>query len=145
MRGSQKITRIPLSVDEEDLPVALGLVTPDPDYKISIKINNKLNISLKDHDPVEIHDSHGNKFIFSRFFDDSKAQASIFELITNRSLKNFLLKKLKNIDYLFLLYDPGKNFDPSFIMSQLKEIDSITGVFNIELKSLKDKNIKYLI
>jgi hypothetical protein len=145
MRGGQKITRIRLSVNEENFPIAFGLVTPDPDYKISLKLNNKLSLSLKNADPVEIRDNKDNILIFSRFCDDIKAPDVVVQLISNRSKKNFLLNKLKNIDYLLLLDDPMRNFDLSRIISQIREIDSITGVFNVEIKTLKDKNINYLI
>lgn len=145
MRGSQKITRINLSVSEEDFPLALGIVTADPDYKISLKLNSKLNINLKNHAPVDFQDKEGNQLSFSRFCDDSKSIGSLIQLVSNRSLTNYLLKKLKNIDYLLLLYDSGKDFDHTDIISRIREIDTITGVFNINLKTLRDPNLKYLI
>lgn len=145
MRNSQKITRIHLSVNEQDMPVVIGIVTSDPDYKISLRLNKKLNISLRNTEPVEFTDNDGNRLVFSRFSDISKAPDSTIYLISNRSEKYFLLKKLVNIDYLLLLHDPGKNFDTRLIMPQIREIDSVTGVFNIDLKTLRDKNLKYLI
>jgi hypothetical protein len=145
MRSSQKITRIRLAVNEQDKPVIFGIVTPDPDYKLSLKLNKKLGISLKNTNPVEFQDNEGNEFIFSKFADTSGASDSVFQLVSNRSEKNFLLKRLKNIDFLLINHDPGKNFRPEEVMSQIRKIDSITGVFNIEFKTLKDKNLKYLI
>jgi hypothetical protein len=56
-----------------------------------------------------------------------------------------MLKKLKNIDYLLLLHNPAKDFSPEKVITQLREIDSITGVFNIDIRTLNDKNLKYLI
>ncbi len=145
MRNSQKITRIRLAINEQDKPFILGIVTPDPDYKLSLKLNKKLGISLKNTNPIEIQDNEGNKFIFSKFADTSVAHDLVFQLFSNRSGKNFFLKKLKNIDYLLIVHDPGKNFRPEQVISQIREIDSITGVFNIEFKTLKDRNLKYLI
>jgi len=145
MRNSQKITRIHLSVNEQDFPLAFGIVTPDPDYKLSFKLNKKLNISLRNTNPVEFRDDESNMFIFSKFADTSSSPDSIFQLVSNRSGKNFLLKKLKNIDYLLIINDPGKNIRPENVLSQLREIESVTGVFNIEFKTLKDRNLKYLV
>ena len=145
MRNSQKITRIHLSVNEQDFPVAFGIVTPDPDYKLSFKLNKKLNISLRNTNPVEFRDDESNMFIFSKFADTSSSPDSIFQLVSNRSGKNFLLKKLKNIDYLLIINDPGKNIRPENVLSKLREIESVTGVFNIEFKTLKDRNLKYLV
>ena len=145
MKNSQKITRIHLSLNDQDIPVFLGLVSPDPDYKLSLRLNNKLNISLKNIDPVTIQDEEGKFFQFSKFSDSRLAPDLIFQLISNRMGKNYLLKKLTNIDYLLLIHDSEKNIRPENIISQIREIESITGVFNIDSKTLKDKNLKYLI
>jgi hypothetical protein len=145
MRSSQKITRIRLAVNEQDKPVIFGIVTPDADYKLSLKLNKKLGISLKNTNPVEFQDNEGNESIFSKFADASGAPDSVFQLVSNRSEKNFLLKKLKNIDYLLIIHNPAKTFRSEQVMPQIREIDSITAVFNIEFKTLKDKNLKYLI
>jgi len=145
MKNSQKITRIHLSLNDQDIPVILGLVSPDPDYKLSFRLNNKLNISLKNIDPVTVQDEEGKFFQFSKFSDSRLAPDLIFQLISNRMGKNYLLKKLTNIDYLLLIHDSEKNIRPENIISQIREIESITGVFNIDSKTLKDKNLKYLI
>ncbi len=145
MSNSQRITRIRLSVDEQDVPVVFGIVTPDPDYKLSLKLNRKLILSLRNTDPVEIHDDDRNGLIFSKFADGSRNTDVSFYLVSNRSEKNFLLKKLKNIDYLLIIYDASGSLKMEQIMLQIREIDSVTGVFNIDLKTLKDKNLKFLI
>jgi hypothetical protein len=145
MSNSQKITRIHLSVNEQEKPVIFGIVTSDPDYKLSLKLNKKLGISLRNTDPVEFQDNEGNKFIFSKFDDSSAAPDSVLQLISNRSEKKFLLTKLKNVDYLLIINDRWKNFKPEQVMSHIREIELVTGVFNIEFKTLKDKNMRYLI
>jgi hypothetical protein len=145
MKNSQKITRIHLSVNDQDIPVIIGLVSHDPDYKLSLKLNRKLDISLKNIDPVLFQDEEGKIFQFSKFSGSSLAQNSGFQLVSNRAGKNFLLKRLINIDYLLLIQDPEKNLKQESIISQIREIESITGVFNIDIKTLKDKNLKYLI
>jgi len=145
MKNSQKITRIHLSINDQDIPVIIGLVSHDPDYKLSLKLNRKLDISLKNIDPVTFHDEEGNIFQFSKFSGTSLAQNAVFQLVSNRAGKNFLLKRLINIDYLLLMHDTGKKLKQEIIISQLREIESITGVFNIDFKTLKDKNLKYLI
>jgi len=145
MKNSQKITRIHLSVNDQDIPFVIGLVSHDPDYKLSLKLNRKLDISLKTIDPVIFQDEEGKIFQFSKFSGSSLAHNSGFQLVSNRAGKNFLLKRLINIDYLLLIQDPEKNLKQESIISQIREIDSITGVFNIDIKTLKDKNLKYLI
>jgi len=144
MRNAQRITKIHLSVNEQDIPIVIGIVSSDPDYRLSLTLNKNLTISLKNTEAVEFQDDKGNKLHFSRFSDSSGPDWH-FQLVSNRSEKEFMLKKLKNIDYLLLLQKAEKDFSPERILSQLREIDSITGVFNIEIRTLNDKNLKYLI
>jgi hypothetical protein len=145
MKNLKKIKRIQLSVSEQDFPVVFGIVTPDPDYKLSLKLNKKLNISLRNTNPVEFRDIEGNMFIFSKFADTYTVPDSTFQLVSNRSAKNFLLKKLKNIDYLLIINDPEIKIRSENVLSQIREIESVTGVFKIEFKTLKDRNLKYLV
>lgn len=144
MRKTQRITKIHLSVNEQDIPVVIGIVSADPDYRLSLALNKNLNISLKNTGIIEFQDDKDNELHFSRFSDSSGPDWH-FQLVSNRTEKEFLLKKLKNIDYLLLLQKPEKDFNPERILSQLREIDAITGVFNIEIRTLNDKNLKYLI
>jgi hypothetical protein len=144
MKSTKKISRVQLSVTEHDETAFLGLVCSDPDYKLSLKINSKLKISLKSESPVKVGESLGKELLFSRFSDSAAGPDSVFHLFSNRSGADFFVKKLKNIDYLLEIYDPVSNFDLTKIISQLREIDTVTGVFTIEMKNLKDKNSKYL-
>jgi hypothetical protein len=145
MNKPSKITRLHLPVNEQDEPILLGIVATDPDYKLTLKLNKKLNISLKGADPVRITENDSKEHIFSKFSDSRAAPDSVINLYSNRSGNNFLLKKLKNIDYIFLIHDPGNNFITGDLPVKLREIDTVTAVFNIDQKTLNDKNLKYLI
>ena len=145
MKGPQKITRVHLDVNDQDEPSVFGIVSADPDYKLTLKLNRKLHILLKAFDPVKIRDNEGKELIFSKFSDKKGAPDLVFDLFSNRSGKNFLVKKLKNIDFLFMVHDHEKNWQSEDLTTQLREIDNVTAVFNLDFKTLKDKNLKYLI
>ena len=145
MKGSQRIKRVQLSVNEHEGITLLGLVCSDPHYKLSLKINKKLQVSLKSASPVEIQNAAGKDLIFTRFSDVTSAPDTALHLFSNRSGAEFLFRKLKNIDYLFEIYDPGSNYFSSEIISKLRDIDTVTALFTVELKSIKDNNQKYLL
>lgn len=145
MNSRQKIKRILLNSKDFEDRFLLGLVCADPDYKLSLTINKKLHLQLKSEPPVQIKEINGPELIFTRFSDSSTGDDSSVHLFSNRSGAGFLIKKLKNIDYLFEIYDREKNFDPDRITLQLREIETVTAVFNIGLKNLKDKNLNYLL
>ena len=95
MRSIQKITRVQLKINQYDDFVLLGLVSAEPDYKLSLNLNKKFRISLKNISPLKITDDAGSELAFSRFSDTSGSPDLLFNLISNRSGKSFLLKKLK--------------------------------------------------
>lgn len=145
MKSSQRITRVQLSMRQKEEVILLGIVSTDPDYKLSLALNKKFRISLKTVLPVKIVCDTGNELTFSRFSDINGSPDIIYNLISNRSGKNHLLKKLKNVDYIFQVQRPEIENDISLITASLREIESINAVFTIDLNTLKDKNLQYLI
>ena len=145
MKKPQRITRVQLKVNNENDSLMLGIVSTDADYKLSLAINKKLRISLKTISPVEFKNESGNDMHFSMFSDSAGTPDLIINLVSNRSGKNFLLKKLKNIDYILQLYDPEKSYNSDNLISKLREIESVTAVFQLDIKTLRDRNLRYLL
>jgi hypothetical protein len=145
MKATPKIKRVRLKVTRKVDSVLVGIVSSEPDYKLSLSLNRKFNISLKNSDPVVCLADSGQEMIFSRFSDSSASQDLGYDLTSNRCGKNFLLKKLKNIDYLLHVHNIGNEANTDQIISLLKNTEFVTAVFNIEPDSLKDKNLRYII
>jgi hypothetical protein len=145
MKGLQKVTRVQLKVNQDEEPILIGIVSAEPDYKLSLSLNKKFRISLKNISPIKLVDDSGPELVFSRFSDISGSPDRVFTLISNRTGKNFLLKKLKNVDYIFLVEDAEAGSNSAEIAASLREIDTLTAVFIIDITTLKDKNSRYLI
>lgn len=144
MRSSTKITRVQLKVNQNSESVLAGIVSSEPDYKLSLSINRKLKISLRSNDPVVVSYDKGTELCYSRFSDMSSSHGPV-ELISNRIDKNFLIRKLRNIDYIFHLHGTGDASAVEKIISLLKGTESVTAVFIINHKTLKDKNLHHII
>ena len=144
MKSIQKITRVQLKINQADEFTILGLVSAEPDYKLSLTINKKFRISLKNISPVKIIDDTGSELAFSRFSDISGSPGLVFTLVSNRSGKHFLLRKLKNVDYIFQVHDPESENNIDTLIAGLREIEAVNAVFNIDLNTFKDKNLQYL-
>ena len=145
MKKTRKITRLKLQIDQINDFILLGLVSSEPDYKLSLALNKKFTISLKSISPVKINGENGTELLFSRFSDTSDSPERIYDLVSNRSGKHFLISKLRNIDYILHLHDADNKIIVSKITSDLREIASITAVFNIDTNSIKDKNLHLVI
>jgi hypothetical protein len=144
MKSVKKVIRLKLEAVQGNNLILLGLVSADPDYKLSLSLNKKFMISLKSISPLKIPDDSGSELLFSRFSDTSASPDLIFNLISNRSGKNFLIKNLKNIDFVFQIHDTENENSIDKITSWLREIESLNAIFNIDINTFKDKNLHYL-
>jgi hypothetical protein len=144
MKSIQKVTRVKLKINQTNDLTLFGLVSAEPDYKLSLTLNKKFGISLRNISAVKLTDDNGSDLAFSRFSDSSGFPDLIFDLISNRTGKQFLLKKLKNIDYIFKVQDSDNENNITRIYESLREINTVTAVFNIDISTLKDKNLRHL-
>lgn len=142
MKSTQKVTRVKLNIEQNNDYILIGLVSAEPDYKLSLSLNKKFRISLKNITPIYLTGDNNPELAFSRFSNNDHSSDFMFTLISNRSGKYFLLDKLKNIDYL--LHISEREADLNLITSSLREIDIINAVFNININKIKDKNLHYL-
>jgi hypothetical protein len=145
MKGTQKVTRVKLNIEQNNCYILLGLVSAEPDYKLSLTLNNKFGIVLKNIPSLRLPGNNNTELIFSRYSNNADNDDLNIELISNRSGKNYLLNKLKNIDYLLQILISEYEADINNITSRLREIDTITAVFNVDLNTIKDKNLHYLM
>jgi hypothetical protein len=144
MKSTQKVTRVKLNIEQNNDYILLGLVTAEPDYKLSLALNKKFRVSLKNISSLRIEGGNESESTFSRFSNHEGKSDLIFNLISNRSGKNYLLNKLKNIDYLMQISDSENEVNLENLTSELRDIDTVTAVFNINLDTIKDKNLHYL-
>jgi hypothetical protein len=145
MKNRSKITRVQLDIDSNEDYSLFGIVSAEPDYKLSISLNKMLRIALKNSKPIEIKGENGDDLHFSRFSDHTGSPGYMVNLISNQSGRSLLLKKLNKIDYLFQVHSYGKDFNPDKITLSLRSIDTITAVFVLETGDIRDKNLQYLI
>jgi hypothetical protein len=144
MKATPKIKRVKLKISENPESVLFGIVAAEPDYKLSLSLNRKLGISLRQISPVIIHDEKDSELTFSRFSDSSSSTDLVYDLISNRSGKNCLIRKLKNIDYIFQVHDTENEADNNQILSLLRETECVTAVFKIDPETIKEKNLQYI-
>lgn len=144
MKNSRKITKLQIENDVMEDFFLIGIVSSEPDYKLSLRLNKKLNISLKGRAPIRPEGLNEDS-LFSRFTAQNASSNVIYNLFSNRSGNSYLLSKLRNIDYILQLVDIEDRVDVDELTAKLRETESVTAVFRISTDSLKDKNLEYLI
>jgi hypothetical protein len=143
MKSSQKVKKLKLNIEQDNDYLLLGLVSAEPDYKLSLSLNKKFGISLKNIAPLVLPDNNSEQ-TFSRFSNCDEPSDLTFSLISNRTGKNFLLNKLRNVDYILLIQNSERNTDLNKLTLSLREIKTVTAIFNIDLNTIKEKNLHYL-
>ena len=144
MKSTQNVTRVKLNIEQNADYILLGLVSAEPDYKLSLSLNKKFRLSLKNISPIKLTGDTGSELAFSRFSNNDDPTELVFNLTSNRSGKYFLMNKLKNVDYLLQIQNSDNEVNLNDITSGLREIDAVTAVFNIDINAIKDKNLHYL-
>lgn len=145
MKSRQKVTRVQLNITANEEFSLLGIVTSEPDYKLSLLLNRKLKIALKSTQPVEFKSESGTDLHFSKFSDLSGTPDLVYNLFSNKSGKESLIKKLNNIDFFLQIHSSENVLDSEAITASLRKIESITAVFILNPSSIKHKNLHYLI
>lgn len=145
MKTSKKITRIKLdSEDNKNYSFILGIVSAEPDYKVSLALNRKLNISLRISTPYEMHTGTGKVADFGRFTDSSGMPDSYHALVSNRSGKNILSKKFSRIDYFFSVFHSFPSGDINLIGRKIKDAEGVTAVFPIKPDEIDPEIFQFL-
>lgn len=144
MKILKKVTKLRLDVRQPDEYILKGLVSAEPDYKLSLLLNKKFKISLKNTAPISPSGSEVHS-VFSRFSSSQNNSDITYTLVSNRNGKDHLLKKFRNVDFILVVHDPENTISQEELSIQLRDIESVTAVFSMDPLKIKDKNLGYLI
>ena len=144
MKGRPKITRIHLNDKTDEECTILGIVSTEADYKLSQLLNKKFKLALRNGKTIDVPDINGMNMSYSRYSDASGSPEISFNLISNRSDQDYLIKKFKKIDYFLQIHSHYSKFNIELFTVKLREIEKITAVFRLSPLEIKDKNADYL-
>ncbi len=140
MSTEKKITRHSIGTGETQPFFFLGLVSAEPDYRLSVMINRHLGTDLRKSNEDLVISSPAGIQSFTRFYPLNRA----FALISNRCGRIVLLRKLKNIDFILVPgADQDRNEAERFAAS-LRLIPEITAVFLLDSRDNPDRNLPLL-
>ena len=106
-------------------------------------MNKKLKISLrKGNDHVIKKKEIEQFFLFYTYYDEEAYLQ--YSLITNKSENGFLIEELRNIDYFLKIHGDLSNEQKEHIFSSVRTIQGVTGIFKLDINTLKSKK-KFII
>jgi len=140
MSREKKITRHTIGTSEPQPFFFLGVVSAEPDYRLSVMINRHMGSDLRRcNDDITVAAPAGTQQ-FSRFSPENRA----FSLVSNRSGGNILLRKLKSIDYLLVPGGGQRRKEAEQLAASLRLIPEITAVFIFDSRQISDQNLSLL-
>ena len=130
-----------LKISEEDkFDFALiGIICHHRDYRICMSLNNKLEINLSKQDEYVVFNNKRMEDQSFSFYEYVNEEEDRYNLISNKSLKGFLLPEQNQIDYLFLIRYVRMEVDVTEILKQLKQIPIILGAYKLDTSKLKSR------
>ncbi len=117
----------------------LGISSSENDYRLSWEMNKILGISLRKGTDHVIKKKEIEQVFFVYTFYDEEVYLQ-YSLITNKSENGFLIEELRNIDYFLQIHGDLTDNQQQQIFSSVKNIKGVTGVFKLDINTLKSKN-----
>lgn len=135
-----KITRHTIESREPQPFHFLGVVSAEPDYRLSVMINRNLGCNLRKSDREISITTPSGIHSFSLF----TTAPPEFALVSNRSGGNVLLRRLKNIDFLIVPGEGGNRKMTEDLSASLRGIAEITAIFIFDSREISDRNLALL-
>ena len=117
-----------LKIDDASDHHFFGISCPEPDYKVSLRLNRALNIKLSSDTPVkdDLNTSYG------RYISSNELNETSYQLVRNRSGNSSLSKNYDSLDYLFVICANLEENELLDIRTRILEVPEITAVFSLE-------------
>jgi hypothetical protein len=140
MNRAKKITRHTIPAEDFSQFLFLGIVSAEPDYRISVMLNRLLGAGLRkcDDDITAVTDSGENRF--SCFVSDTPA----FTLVSNHCEGGILLRKLRKIDFFFVISGAPDQKRTESLANTIRKIPGVTAVFVFNSRTVNDPNASLL-
>jgi hypothetical protein len=134
---SKKIMKLEFENDFEFL--LAGVITGHKDYRLCYEINDfmKLNF-LRKKDVIVPAGKPGSSTRHSYFSCPGKDN-EYYHIISNRDKDGtgFFIPEQRSIDFFLLVSNPPPNFNINNLINKTREVDNISGVYEIEPSEIK--------
>ena len=117
----------------------LGIASSENDYRLSWEINKKLKISLRKSTDHVIKREEIEQTFLVYTFSDEEVYLQYF-LIANKSENGYLIEELRNMDYFLQIHGDLTDKQQEQIISSVKNVEGVIGIFKLDINTLKSKN-----
>ncbi|MCK9254299.1 MAG: IPExxxVDY family protein [Bacteroidales bacterium] len=118
----------------------IGISSLEDDYRLSWKLSKIFKAEFIKQEDVKIRDNRYSEFqVFVSYLCKPANSSLKLRLIVNKTNIGYIVDELKNIDYFLQVYDNQNQDYLNKIISEIKTINSVFAVFNLDLSKIKSK------
>jgi hypothetical protein len=140
MSPAKKITRHIIRKEEIPAFIFLGIVSAEPDYRLSVMLNRHLGSDFRkgSENITAISDKGTNSF--SCFISTQPA----LKLVSNKSGEAVFMRKLGKMDFLLVPGRPSNRKNTEDLATMIRKIPEVTAVFVFNSREISDRNVSLL-
>ena len=112
--------------------VVLAINSHSKGYKLCWNLNDTFGLSFEMTDPHSVSEN----LLFTKY-STLNNEGFMFNLITNRSKKGYLIPSQKSVNYFLLVYFDDWRVKKKEFLYKLRKISSILLVFELDLDKIK--------
>ena len=140
MSPSKKITRHTIGNEETPAFKFLGIVSAEPDYRLSVLLNKHLGCDFrKDAEDITSGSGKGENS-FSCFLSARPA----YKMVSNKNGEAVLMHRLGKIDFLLTAGGPSDRKKSEDLAAMIRKITGVTAVFVFDSAEANDRNVSLL-
>ncbi len=135
----KKMSKQLLNIEYDYDFLLVGLVCQAKDYRLCFEVNKTLGFEFCKIDDTEIQlNKQKEPSYFSTYLYENEDEIS-FYIIFNRGTKGYLVPEQNKLDCFIVVRGPLRADQKKELVSNLKEIKLILGVYELDVKKLKSK------
>ena len=141
MKDSTKIIRHTITPRTPEHFIFLGIVSTEPDYRLSVMLNRQLGISLQHSGEEIIQGESSGAHHYSVFITTPETVS----LVSNKSSGNILIRKLRNIDFIMVIHGAPDKVKAETLAASIRKNPAVTAVFCFDSREISDRNLGLLM
>lgn len=132
------IKKLKLNINYNNTFLILGIVSTIHDYQLVHYINKIAGFNFIKYDDFLFHGNEKKSLTYSWYYCNSDELKIKSYFIANHHPQQKLLPDYRHIDYLLIIDKSDSLIETDPLVSILRRIKNITGVFKINLSKIKD-------
>jgi len=140
MSPAKKITRHTISNEEIPAFIFLGIVSAEPDYRLSVLLNKHTGSDFRKNPEDITAISDKARHTFTSFISIRPA----YKLVSNKNGESLFLRRLGKIDFLLTIGGPSDIKKAEGLAAMIRKIPGVTAVFVFDSREAGDRNVSLL-